>query len=91
MPYPDEECSVPERDLEMREGLSHTLRDAAERATFHRFEAERWERVGRAAGAALVQLDSHTPVAEVTAEELVERARPSKLAQVHPSSGQVVA
>lgn len=59
------------RDELVRESMEHTIQEAAERATFHRVEAERWERVGRAAGAALKAINDPAPIQQVTPESLV--------------------
>jgi hypothetical protein len=59
------------RDEILREQMERQLGEAAERATWHRVEAERWERIGRSAGASLKALNDPSPVQQVTPETLV--------------------
>lgn len=63
------------RDAQLSDQLERQLREAAELATFHRVEAERWERVGRASAAAMRELQAAYPVAQVTPDALVEAVR----------------
>lgn len=74
-------------DAVMRDAAERDLHEAAERATFHAREAERWQRIGRAAGAALVQLDSHAPIREFSAEEFVAQSSPDRAANPASSIG----
>ena len=52
-----------------REQARKRAEEAAERATFHRIEAERWERIGRAAVAAAEILEATMPVEQSTAAQ----------------------
>lgn len=63
--------SVP-RDDELAKGMHSAVSEAAERVTFHRVELERWDRIGRAAQAALNHLQSAAPVAQMTPEGFLQ-------------------
>lgn len=61
-----------QRDAEMGEQMSAQLNEAADRATFHRVELERWERIGRAAAAGVRELNAQMPVESTSAEDFFE-------------------
>lgn len=70
-----DEASPEQRDLHERERSLALASEAAERESFHRTEAERWERIGRSAMAAVIQLDSAAPVPHRSIDEYADRAQ----------------
>lgn len=62
------------RDEEFKKALHMQVSEAAERVTFHRTEAERWERLGRAGQAALRELEAATPVPQQTPDGFLHDA-----------------
>lgn len=56
--------------MRQRELMQH----AAAQATFHRCEAEKWQRMGRSAAASLAMLDQPSPVESVDSDVLYDQA-----------------
>ena len=59
-------------DTALMEEVSRRLHEACERTTYHRVEAERWERIARACAASVQQLEAHSPVQELAPGMLME-------------------
>lgn len=70
-------------DEDVARFVNERVAEAAERVNFHRRETERWERIGRACGAAVVQLEMSVPMSETTPGDFIGAASPQK-AMPHP-------
>lgn len=66
MAQPVDSSSVDERVVKE---MHSTVQEAAERLTFHRAEAERWQRIGRAAAAHIVQMNDARPIDQAVPED----------------------
>jgi hypothetical protein len=67
-------------DGDVHDRMQSLVAEAAERATFHRVELERWMRVGRAAAAAVNQLQQAEPISQTTVEDFYGRDQVAKQA-----------
>lgn len=61
------------RDEEFGKMLHAAASEAAERVTFHRMEVERWDRIGRAAQAALSHVQNANPVPQQAPDGFLEQ------------------
>lgn len=62
-------------DEELQSMMRDRMIGASQQATFHRCEAEKWERIARSTAAAVVALEDTRPVASVDPDELYNDAR----------------
>lgn len=74
---------TPDRPIDdsLIERASASLHEACDRATFHRVETERWERIARSEAAALRELQAQGAVAQFTPEEAHGRDSEAQYAQ----------
>lgn len=70
------------RDKSLAQQMHAEVSEAAERVTFHRGELERWNRVGRAAGAAVLALENSEPIGQTTPDDFLGKGVPQ------PAQGQ---
>ena len=64
------------QDAALMEDVTRRLHEACERVTHHRQEAERWERIARACGAAVNQLETHSPWLELSPGDVMAAHQP---------------
>jgi hypothetical protein len=69
------------RDEVLAEDCAALAREAAERATFHAIELERWQRVGRAAAEAARIATERSDVAKFSVEDFTPVSMPSTAAR----------
>lgn len=74
-----QDAAAPSADGEVHDQMQNLVAEAAERATFHRVELERWMRVGRAAAAAVSQLQAAEPIGQTVVDDFYAQNTPTKV------------